>query len=887
MVRRALGVVQFLGAAGVLAVAVGGIPYVLVIAVGVPWPEQVASFDDLFTRLSQPVSDPFVLKALALVGWACWAYFLAALVREMCWVVGKLPALLRDATLLRRHTATLPVHRAAAALLVGTILLGLCGVGRLPAAHTEPYAVTSLAQPVAVTAPQYVPAATASPTTQPAHTSYTVLPGDTLWDLAARHLGDPLKWPRIYQLSCTIRQSDGQLLSDPDLLLPGWQLQLPTHVAPPLPAPSGPPAAPAQPPRTASPNPAPVPTPPPAPSPSSSGQGGAHEVAQPTRPVGIGLGPASLIGVTTAAGIAAALGYARRHAARRRTPSLDTFARQVTDEGPLLTEAVQRSNRAHLAARAARHHTPGDLPRHTAPADPQPPGTVTLADLGGHEISADVLAIPGGVHVFGGGAPDALRHLVIAIAAAAERVRPGAPHVRLIIPAPFLAQLLPGQVELGPAWEVTATGAAALDAAEHALLEHARHRQHHSGQADAGTGPTLHVLLLNGVADTDIRRLEAIAARAAHSQLAVVACQDTAPGVHWHRLTVAADGTADTTLTALRAATLFLLAAEPAADLLAPLIRAHDPHTSHSEVDGEPDDEGPGTGAAPERSTPPVPQPAPAPSPVPLTDSCATHSVQTVHIRLFAGFALSVRGKECALTETRKEETREFLALLAAHPAGLRGEEIAEKMQISGSTAEVHRRVANLRRNARRILRDATGQQEVAFLVPSGQRHRLDPQHISTDVAVFTDALRQAVDAGSPFGRAEALQRATDIYTGPLCDGADYLWAIDLREALHRRAVDALALLAEHTAQHSADPEPALALLNRAADLDPTNEHLYQRIIQLQLTLGRHDAAHRTLRLLTTRLADIDAAPDPATLALLHTGSPRRPAAARGETTRH
>ncbi|MFI5808599.1 BTAD domain-containing putative transcriptional regulator [Streptomyces sp. NPDC051561] len=903
VLRRVRGFVRFLGAAGALVAAVGGIPYVLVVAVGVPWPEQIASIEDLLTRLGQPASDPFVMKTLALVGWACWAYFLVTLVRELCWVVVKLPALLRDATLLRRHTATLPAHRAAAALLVGSVLLGLCGIGRLSAAPVEPYVVASLAQPVAVTAPQEVSAAPAVRAAQPAYTSYTVLPGDTLWDLAARHLGDPLKWPRIYQLSCTIRQPGGQLLSDPDLILPGWQLHLPIQTAPPLPAPSRPPAPSGQPPRTGDPNPAPAPAaPPPAPSPSPAGQGGAHKAAPPAtageetrRPVTIGLGAASLIGITTAAGIAAALGYARRHTARRRTPSLTALAEPVMDEGPLLAESVKVSNRAYLASRAARHYTPDGLPRRTAPAEPQPPGTVTLAELGGQEVLVDVLAIPGGVHLCGDGARDALRHLVIAIAAAAERVRPAGPRVRLIVPAPALAQLLPGTGEVGPAWEVAPSVGAALDAAEHSLLEHARHQQRHDAPTE-DAGPALHVLLLDGADDADIRRLGVLAARAAPGQLAVVACSNTSPGASCHRLAVAADGTASGDLNPLNKATLFLLAAEPASDLLATLTRARGHHTPRTAAQTDPGDETPDAAQAPGHSTGTGRQPALAPSPAvasvttsvsePPQERGGNASARTVHLRLFAGFSLSVREEECALTETRKEETREFLALLAAHPAGLRGEEIAEKMQISGSATEVHRRVANLRRNARRILRDATGQQEVAFVVPHGQRHRLDPQHLTTDVALFTEALQQAVAADSPYGRAEALQRAADVYTGPLCDGADYLWAIDLREALHRRAVDALALLADHTAQHSADPEPALALLNRAADLDPTNEHLYQRIIQLQLTLGRDDAAHRTLRLLTTRLADIDASPDPVTLALLQTPAPAKPAPSRGGTGR-
>jgi hypothetical protein len=49
-----------------------------------------------------------------------------------------------------------------------------------------------------------------------------------------------------------------------------------------------------------------------------------------------------------------------------------------------------------------------------------------------------------------------------------------------------------------------------------------------------------------------------------------------------------------------------------------------------------------------------------------------------------------------------------------------------------------------------------------------------------------------------------------------------------------------------------------------------------QRIIRLQLAAGRDDDARRTHHLLSRRLADIDATPDPAITALL--GRQRHPA---------
>jgi hypothetical protein len=77
---------------------------------------------------------------------------------------------------------------------------------------------------------------------EPADTAaaHVVRPGDTLWDLARRYLGDPFRWPDIFQLN-------RERVADPDLILPQWLLRIPglaqpagEVAAPPVPpAPAG------------------------------------------------------------------------------------------------------------------------------------------------------------------------------------------------------------------------------------------------------------------------------------------------------------------------------------------------------------------------------------------------------------------------------------------------------------------------------------------------------------------------------------------------------------------------------------------------------------------------------------------------------------------------
>ncbi|CAN5462744.1 hypothetical protein BH10CYA1_BH10CYA1_46640 [soil metagenome] len=54
-----------------------------------------------------------------------------------------------------------------------------------------------------------------------ATTTYTVKPGDNLWDIAQHHLGDGLKWQEIYQLNHDV------IGGDPTLIHPGTEIQLP------------------------------------------------------------------------------------------------------------------------------------------------------------------------------------------------------------------------------------------------------------------------------------------------------------------------------------------------------------------------------------------------------------------------------------------------------------------------------------------------------------------------------------------------------------------------------------------------------------------------------------------------------------------------------------
>ena len=221
-------VIEALGACLLLLSLLLGVPYVLV-ELGTPLLSAVPTSatgwrDAAVLFVTTPDDGTLLFAVVTLLGWVGWLTFTTAVVLESAALArGRLP----------RRLPLMGVQQRAAAGLVASVAVLV----------TAPLAV---AAPPA--APQGTPPAAAAITTESSasvhHSSgaaapldVEVRPGDTLWSIAERHLGEGDAFPAIVEASRDVVQPRGQRLADPDRIFPGWHVVVPADAAP-APAPS-------------------------------------------------------------------------------------------------------------------------------------------------------------------------------------------------------------------------------------------------------------------------------------------------------------------------------------------------------------------------------------------------------------------------------------------------------------------------------------------------------------------------------------------------------------------------------------------------------------------------------------------------------------------------
>ena len=217
-----------------LTAAVVGLPVALLSVGGSPIPDALPHLGDLWDTLTSRDDGTVMLAALRVVAWAGWALFTMSVLADLLARLRRVPV---------PHLGpqqAIASHLIAAVAAISVLAPAATPAGAAPLTTSTNQATTSApswtglsarldAADHAAQATHHQAAADQVQARRHHRTwqTYRVHPGDTLWDIADDHLGDPFRWPEIYAASLTVDQPDGQHLRDPDLIRPGWTLRVP------------------------------------------------------------------------------------------------------------------------------------------------------------------------------------------------------------------------------------------------------------------------------------------------------------------------------------------------------------------------------------------------------------------------------------------------------------------------------------------------------------------------------------------------------------------------------------------------------------------------------------------------------------------------------------
>lgn len=214
-----------------------GVPVFLVVFFGNPLPTGAPSR----AWLTADVSAGMILDVLAVLVWVVWVHFVVCFLTEWRAVrAGRMP----DRVVMGGSSQTLARQLVAGVLLlaggasIATGVSSAFAADRAAEHETQRAAISQVAADAAGAVEageqQREQAADAGGAAALKMTTVKLPEGrhhDTLWGIAERTLGDPLRYKEIYELNKGRLQPDGSRLNDADLIRPGWNLILPADAA--------------------------------------------------------------------------------------------------------------------------------------------------------------------------------------------------------------------------------------------------------------------------------------------------------------------------------------------------------------------------------------------------------------------------------------------------------------------------------------------------------------------------------------------------------------------------------------------------------------------------------------------------------------------------------
>jgi DNA-binding SARP family transcriptional activator len=258
--RRAAAAVRGLAALITLLLLVAGLPVVLYRFGGSPLPHKLASVHQISAALLRRDSGSLFFSVVRDVSWVAWALFSLAVAAEAVAAIrgrqaprlrlGGLQSVASQLVALAALTFSNPasaVLAVAPGVPVAMAALSPQTPGALVAGHSvtrdavgRDAAALSSGDHDAGTRSAGADGATRQAASPPAvpqvmsmasYQAVVVRPGECLWTIAQRYLGDGDLYPEIVKLNIGHAMGGGDVFRDPAVIWPGWVLQLPASAS--------------------------------------------------------------------------------------------------------------------------------------------------------------------------------------------------------------------------------------------------------------------------------------------------------------------------------------------------------------------------------------------------------------------------------------------------------------------------------------------------------------------------------------------------------------------------------------------------------------------------------------------------------------------------------
>jgi DNA-binding SARP family transcriptional activator len=248
-----------------------------------------------------------------------------------------------------------------------------------------------------------------------------------------------------------------------------------------------------------------------------------------------------------------------------------------------------------------------------------------------------------------------------------------------------------------------------------------------------------------------------------------------------------------------------------------------------------------------------------------------TSAATEVYVSLLGGFSVTVKGRPIE-DRWRLRKAKTLVKLLALAPGHrLHRDTVVDRLWPDTDPEAAANNLHQIVYTIRHMMgpESITLSEDVVRLCPAG------------GLCVDVDVFEQAAAAARRTGDLTALQRALQLWTGPLLPEDQYAdWAIEDRERLSETHAAVTTLLGSKLFEQG-ELEAALALLEPLASQHPLEEQLHRVLINVLAGLGRRWEAIETYEKLRDRLDDAYAAePESETKALyrrLLTGAQQHP----------